>query len=184
MFIKDSLEEKYLLGLEESDAEFSSTTEKDISLPGKELIELIRLAFARGACFRMRVKGFSMSPFVRNSDVVTIAPLCQTRISRGSIAAFVNPKTGQLIIHRVVGKNRKSYLIKGDNAPRVDSLIPEDSILGCLTKIERNGRNVSFGLAWERSIVALLSRARVWYLALRIFRLLPLPIRNSVKSML
>jgi hypothetical protein len=50
------------------------------------------------------------------------------------------------------------YLIKGDNALEPDGVISKDNILGYVTRVQRNGRNIFAGLGPERYIVALLSR--------------------------
>ena len=125
-----------------------------------------------------------MSPFIRDGDVVTISSLSKSPIDFGKSAAFIDSKTHKLVIHRIIGKNNGLYLIKGDNAFGADGLIPEENILGCVTKVERNGKNIFLGLGWERLIIALFSKIRVWSFALFFWRLLPLFIRNIIKSVI
>lgn len=173
-----------MLKLREVEHGFTLITGKEISISGKELIELMRAVFAKGACFRIKVSGRSMFPFIRDSDVVTISGLCNSSLDFGKVVALIDLKVNKLIIHRIIGINSGSYLIKGDNAFNSDGLVPKENILGCVTKIERNGRDIFLGLGRERPIIALFSRIRILYLLLRLWRLLPLPITNAIMSII
>ena len=163
---------------------FTLVIEKEISFSGKGLIELMEATFAKGACFRLGVRGFSMSPFIRDSDVLTLSALRNSSIAFGKTVVFIASKTNKLVIHRIVGRNNGFYLIKGDNVFNAGGLVPKENILGCVTKIERNGRDIFFGLGRERLIIALFSRIRAGYLILWFWRLFPLSIRNAIKSII
>lgn len=156
----------------------------EFSFSSKALVELIQATLAKGACFRLKANGFSMSPFIRDGDVITISKLSNLNIGLGKVLAFTAPQTGKLVIHRVVGKNNGLYLIKGDNALNIDGLICKENILGYVNRIERNNRDISLGLGWERLIIAFFSKIKVLYLATWLSRLLPLPIRNALKSII
>jgi len=170
------------LKLKEVEAEFSIIKEEEFLLSGKDLVELVQETLAKGAGFRFKVKGFSMLPFIRDGDVVTMSPTSKFPVGFGKSVAFIDSKTNKLVIHRIIGKNKGLYLIKGDNAFGADGLIPKENILGCVTKIERNGKNIFLGLGSERLIIALFSKIRVWSLVLFFWRMLPLFIRNTIKS--
>ena len=164
-----------------AESEFLTIREEEFLLSGAALTELARATLAKNACFRLKVKGFSMSPFIRNNDVVTISPLRNPSTNFGQAVAFVNPQTDKLIIHRVIGKASGFYLIKGDKIFNPDGLIPKENILGCVGKIERNNKNVYFGLGFERVIVAFLSRIRLLNLVFYIWRLFIIPVRRISK---
>jgi hypothetical protein len=101
-----------------------------------------------------------MLPFIYDGDVVTIAPLAARNPRLGDAVAFVHPEHGRLVVHRVVAAREEGYLIQGDNAcDGSDGPVPHDQILGCVTRIERDGRRVWLGFGPERRAVALLSRA-------------------------
>jgi len=110
----------------------------EISFNSNSLIELIKAASAKGASLRFTAKGFSMSPFIKNNDIVTISPLANLELSSGRVVAFINPQTKKLVIHRIVGKYNGSYLLKGDAVPEADGLIPRENILGIVNRVERN----------------------------------------------
>ena len=153
----------------------------ELLISGRDLTELAQSILAKGVCFRLKAKGFSMLPFIRDDDVVTISPLSIFPIGFGKVVAFIDSKIGKLVIHRIIGKNNGYYLIKGDNVFSADGLIPKEDILGSVTKIERNGKNIFLGLGGERLIIALFSKIRAWSLAVLFWELLPLSIRNTIK---
>jgi signal peptidase I len=126
-------------------------------LSGEALIDLIKAVLEKEASFRFRAKGFSMSPFVKDGDIITIAPRQKSPVRRGDIVAFVHPLTGKPIVHRVIKKEGAFLRIRGDRLQAEDGLIPESNILGIITEIERAGRRIYLGLGFERYLIALLS---------------------------
>jgi len=128
------------------------------SLPNAAFAELMAAVLDKNAPFRFTAPGFSMSPFIRNEDAITIAP---GRLRYGDVIAFVNPFRGELTVHRIVHVSRAGYLIKGDNAPEPDGRVPGSSIIGRVIRVERRGRQVRLGLGVERIAIAFLSR-RGW----------------------
>jgi len=131
---------------------------ESISLSGSSYARLLSAVVERGVPFRFRAKGFSMSPFIKDGDVITVVSLDGEPPGLGQIAAFSHPCTGKLVVHRVVSKSRGLYLIKGDNAPEIEA-VPGENILGVVSKVERNGAGRSMGLGPERLGIALLSRS-------------------------
>lgn len=150
----------------------------ELSLSGPALTRLLRPVLDQGASFRFRARGFSMSPFVKNGDVLTVFPL-SGRPRLGDVVAFAHPGTGKLVIHRVVAKRDGIYLTRGDSAERDDGPIMEADILGYITKVERNGKEVSLGLGPERYLIAFLTRKRLLLtLLLPVLRLLRAVLRR------
>ena len=151
-----------------------------IALSSAGLSELTHAVLSKKASFRLKVKGFSMSPFIKDNDIVTLSPLSKYRVSLGSPVAFVHPKTEKFIIHRIVGKKGNCYLIKGDRVPEADGLIPGNNLLGIVTKIERNGRRFLPGSGPERVIIAFLSRKGLLPFLSFVWKLIPFSIRRLV----
>jgi len=129
----------------------------ELSLSRTALANLLRAVLDKGVPFRFRATGFSMSPFIRNGDVLTVSPL-SGRPHLGDVVAFVKQETGRLAIHRVVGTGAGHCLIRGDNASRDDGYVPEANILGRITKVERNGKRNLLGLGPERYVIGVLAR--------------------------
>lgn len=141
-----------------SDALFTVRSGEEARISGETLRGLLVDVLARGASFRFRALGFSMSPFIRDGDVLTVAPLAGAP-RRGDVAAFVRPEDGKLTVHRVVGRKLGAFILKGDNE-RSRDLVPNVGLLGLVVRIERRGREVKAGRAKAR-LVAAFSRSRL-----------------------
>ena len=135
---------------------------QELPLSGQALLELMRAVLARGRPFRFCARGWSMAPFIRDGDVITVAPLQQALPRVGEVVAFVRPEEGNLVVHRVVARKAAAVLIQGDNGLEYeDGLIPQENLLGRVTQIERDGHLVRLGLGLERYVIAWLSRTRL-----------------------
>jgi hypothetical protein len=130
-----------------------------LSLSGKALIELMQAVHAKGLPFRFSARGYSMAPFIRDGDVISVSPLASSAPGLGDVVAFIHPETELLCMHRVLSVNGDSFFIQGDNMPeKPDGMIPREAIVGWVTRVERAGRSVRLGLGPERLLLALLSR--------------------------
>jgi len=117
---------------------------------------------SKGVPFRFCARGWSMTPFIQDGDVICVSPLLHTEPGLGEVVAFTRPETEKLVVHRIIGRHRTDYRIQGDNsAGQVDGLIPKKNILGRVTRVERKGRKVWLGLGPERFLVAFLSRTKL-----------------------
>ena len=150
----------------------NSIKEEGLSIAGKDLVEILRDVLSKGVPSRLQAPGFSMSPFIKNGDIVTVTPLPDSSPGIGDVVAFIRPGVERLVVHRVVGKKNGCFVIKGDNAPDTDGLIPGTNILGCVKKVERRGKKIFFGLGVERFLIAFLSRINFL-----------LPIRHSASKL-
>jgi len=128
--------------------------ERELTLTRAGIIVLLRAVVDRGASLRFQASGCSMFPFIKNGDVLTVSPLDSASLRRGDVVAFSRPETGKLVVHRIVGKRDGLFLIKGDNAPEADGLVAKAGIAGLVTRVERNGKGVNFGLGRERFLIA------------------------------
>jgi hypothetical protein len=122
----------------------------------------MRAVLARGAAFRFCARGWSMAPLIRDGDVITVSPLGDGRPRLGDVVAYVRPAEGTPVVHRVVASRGTAWLIQGDSVPGcADGIIPSESLLGRVTRVERGGRDAWLGLGPERVVIAWLSRARL-----------------------
>jgi hypothetical protein len=127
------------------------------SLSTQSLLGLIQDVVGRGEAFRFQATGFSMSPFIKDGDMVTLSPLHRPSPRLGEVVAFTPPGSDKLILHRVVGKRGSSFYIKGDSLSQVDLLLPREQILAKVARVDRNGKRVHLGLGPERMLLAILS---------------------------
>lgn len=122
-----------------------------------------------------------MSPFIRDGDVITVAPVQPSDRSPhatafssvshggkpgampcgiGQVVAFVSTVSQRLVVHRIIGRHESRFLIQGDSLHGLtaDTVRP-DEILGRVVRVERGGKRVWLGLGPERHAIAALSRA-------------------------
>lgn len=150
----------------------------EVSLSNRSLKELLEDTLMKKACFRFTAKGFSMSPFIKDSDVVTVSPLNNSLIGFGRVVAFIDPLTNKLLVHRVIGKKEGHFLIKADNSFDVDGFIPIKDILGFISKVERGNKKRIIGLGLEKALIAFLSRVNALLVIIWIWRMAPNFIRR------
>ena len=130
---------------------------RSLSVP--ELVGLTREILHRGVPFRFSAPGTSMSPFIRDGDIITIAPCDPATCRPGDVVGFVRPPDSQaFVVHRVVALEDGGCRIRGDNTREDDGIIPYDCIAGRVIRVERAGKPVRLGLGPERYVIALLSR--------------------------
>lgn len=111
-----------------------------ISLSAPVIMELIEAVHNKGASFRFQAKGHSMTPAIRDGDIITVSPLNDLKPRRGDVLAFRHPERPQMMVHRVLRAKAGEYLIQGDNCPEADGWIPTENILGVITQVERGGK--------------------------------------------
>jgi signal peptidase I len=131
-----------------------------ISLSGKEILALIEPLLSEGVAATFRVHGSSMYPIIREGDIVTVTPRLDN-IRLGDVVALKHPINGSLLLHRVIARDAVYFLISGDNTADPDGYMPMSAILGIVTQVQRNGRNICFGHGPERTLITFLARWRL-----------------------
>ena len=131
----------------------------ELGLSNADQLAWLRGTMARDSPLRMVARGASMAPFIRDGDTLTIAPVHGRRPGVGEVVAVSLPGTGQLVVHRLVARVGSRWLVRGDNAPEPDGVVGHDDIVGFVSRVERNGRDVRLGVSVGRAPVAWLQRA-------------------------
>jgi signal peptidase I len=133
---------------------------KDLNLSGPVLASLMKEILGKGIPFRFQARGWSMTPFIRDGDIITVVPQPRKQFRLGEIVAFIQAESGKPVVHRIIGKNRRGYQIQGDNISELgDGWIAKDNILGLIHQVERQGVKIRLGLKGpERYGIALASR--------------------------
>ncbi len=119
----------------------AASEHEGISLSAPMIMALIEAVQEKGASFRFQAKGYSMTPTIRNADVITVSPLKNLLPRRGDVLAFRHPDRPQMLVHRVLHARSDKYFIQGDNCPAADGWIPLENILGVITRVERHGKS-------------------------------------------
>lgn len=121
-----------------------------------ELKGLAAQILAENRVVRMRVRGYSMIPFIREGDILEIQPLKNQTIRRGDVVMCVLPDR-RLVIHRVVQvrgyPGHPSFLMQGDAACAPDGIVTGSQILGRVGALERSGRRRMLDNPCQRSLV-------------------------------
>ena len=110
-----------------------------LRLPGAQLREILDAVLSRGAPLRFQARGFSMHPIIRDLDVVTVSPLLARDLRAGDVIAFRQPDSGALVLHRILRVEPGGFLVRGDNLPEPDGLVPAAGVIGLVTLAERGG---------------------------------------------
>lgn len=133
-------------------------TADTLHLSNEGLIDLIEAVLSKGFPFRFRAKGGSMTPFIRDEDIITLAPISDRSPGVGQVVAFTHPETGNLVVHRIIAKQGADAFIHGDGvAGKADGIVSPEYILGRVTLVERNQHRIWLGLGPERFLIAWLS---------------------------
>ncbi len=146
--------------------------------------ELMKAVLEKNIPLRFSAYGLSMSPFIRDGDVITIAPVLPYCYRIGDVVAFMNPGDMKLTVHRILKVSQEGFIIKGDNNSDHDGLISATSIIGRVVQVQHKGRRVVFGLGFERIAIAWLSRLgwltpNIW----KVWRVVkPLVAKSSIKK--
>ncbi|MEW6532975.1 MAG: S26 family signal peptidase [Thermodesulfobacteriota bacterium] len=132
-------------------------------LSGGAMADLMAAVLGKGRQFRLCARGASMTPFIRDGDRLTIAPLSARPPRVGDVVAFSVPGEygSGLVIHRVVWNRGTTFVIQGDANGSLAAIIPSEHVLGRVVKAERNGARVRLGLGPEGRLIAWLSRTRL-----------------------
>jgi len=112
-----------------------------------------------------------MKPFILDGDLLSIAPKSRKKPTTGRVAAFIKPGNKSLLVHRIIDRKNSSLLFKGDNShQKMDGWVQVSQVLGCVTAIERNKRQIRFGLGIERYLIAFLSKHALLTRIIRVLR--------------
>jgi signal peptidase I len=100
--------------------------------------ELAAEVLRRGARLRIKARGGSMVPFLRDGDVVLVTPVADTDVAVGDVICYEAPPGG-LCLHRVIERKRDRVLAKGDALAFTEVVDPAD-VLGKVVAVQRRGR--------------------------------------------
>ncbi len=105
---------------------------RELILSGENLNSLLDTLLNREHSCSVKVfcKGFSMSPFIKDSDSIIIRPVEKTAdLKIGDIVA-VAVSRGKIIIHRIIRLEKKFFMLKGDNLTYDDGWFGKQDVIG------------------------------------------------------
>jgi|GEM_PF-443370 len=126
-----------------------------------DFLELSRDTLEKGKSVRFRAKGWSMRPFIRDGDFITVNPVGNSSIKIGDVV-FYSPTENKVIVHRVIGKYKKdgrmTLVIKGDATFGLPDKVDSQSALGKVITIERNGHKRNLDTRFYQTLNLLFAR--------------------------
>ena len=108
-----------------------------LNLKREDFASIAQEVLGRGRVLRFKAKGGSMSPFIQNGDVVEVVPL-RGKINLGDVVLYCS-SYGSPVIHRVIRKDKRNLIIKGDSALNSDQPVLSKQVLGRVMVVEKNG---------------------------------------------
>ncbi len=113
---------------------------REVIFDHSSLLDLSRELLVYGRYFRFKTKGFSMYPFIRDGDVITIRPIDPICLNVGDIIFY--QVENRLVVHRIIGKKtfdgKIRFTTRGDWSPGSEEEIFDNAVLGKVVTLERN----------------------------------------------
>ncbi len=106
-----------------------------------QLLPFIEEAFDRNQTFKIEITGVSMNPlFYEKRDFVLIKKPSPP-LEIGEIPLY-RRADGAFVLHRIVGKDEKGYIMCGDNQFILEHGITDDNIIGVVCEMNIDGKTV------------------------------------------
>lgn len=114
---------------------------------GKPIIEILIEELKKGHTVRMNIKGNSMAPLIKISDVVVVKPIKFDEIKAGDIVVYSRRKHHEFTLHRLIKMSRdkdgrKCLSTKGDKNRHGDFPVYPEEVCGKATTIERKDGSI------------------------------------------
>ena len=156
-----------------TDLTASSATEQNKPMATTTTIPCTSAAFTElsaevlrsGWSIRFRAHGKSMTPLVRDGDLLLVQPTESGSLRPGEIV-LCSLTPSHVVVHRIIRHARQNagdrFLVQGDQAPTPDGWLSPDQIFGRLVMIEREGRQIQM----DTFPIRFLNQIAVWRLRL------------------
>lgn len=109
-----------------------------------DLLPTINEKLQNGETFSFMPNGISMLPtIVGGRDPVTIKKP-DSRLKKYDIILY-RRKSGQFVLHRIIGNDGENYILCGDNEARKEHGISHEAVIGVVTQYMQNGVCVQAG---------------------------------------
>ena len=121
-----------------------------------DAIDVIEEVLASEGEFKLFPKGVSMLPLiVQDRDSVVLKRDFVNTAKRHDIA-FYRRANGQFVLHRVMKVCKdNTYVMCGDNQTVFEKDVSSSCVIGVVTKIVRNGKEINIDGFWYSAYVAL-----------------------------
>jgi signal peptidase I len=107
-----------------------------------DLLALSKDILKKGKSIRFQARGWSMRPFIRDGDIITISPVENSALKTGEVVLYLSAGN-QVIVHRIINKYKRegriTLMVKGDAVFGSAEKVEVQNVLGKVTTIERKG---------------------------------------------
>lgn len=119
-----------------------------------EITPIMREVLDGGGRVKLSPRGVSMLPFIREErDEVTLTkPSAPYR--KGDVFLYER-EDGNLVLHRLVGRNKNGLIFRGDNQLHKEFAVAPQTLIGLVSSVHRKGREVerdSLLFYWFRAL--------------------------------
>lgn len=132
-----------------------------MTIQGQAFSAIIDALIRKGVSVKFRVNGTSMLPGIRTGDVIQLSPFQGRFPELGDVVARMADSHQSIVIHRIIKIQKQGYLIKGDSLFKADGLFHRESIIGFVSGIQRENREILLDKA-KRKRDILLSTYRIF----------------------
>lgn len=114
-----------------------------------QISDAMQVVLENGGEVSFVTRGFSMVPFIRNRmDTATLRKPTKP-LKKGDVI-FYRRDDGAFVLHRIVGKNKDGYILRGDNQPEKEYGVREDMVIAVLVRVKRaEGKIINVGSFYE-----------------------------------
>ena len=128
-----------------------------------ELYELSGELLNSNQQVKLKVGGYSMFPFLKNGDIITLQKCKASDLKTGDVVGF---KTGnKWIAHRLIKKskvNNKLFLLtKGDTCRHKDPLFTEENYIGKVVSFSRKSKEFNLNNSFLKFVGILIARLSI-----------------------
>jgi GNAT superfamily N-acetyltransferase len=139
---------------------------RELRLDDDTFLDLSAEILRQGGSFQFRAHGSSMAPFIRDGDLLTMAPCDPADLAVGDVTLYRTHRD-RVVAHRIVAKSVQrgqwTLVTQGDARLHPDSPVPGDRLLGRIVRIQRGDRIYHV----DRGPWRLAARLWLWLLPLR-----------------
>ena len=107
-----------------------------------ELTPIMQEVLGSGGTIKLQPRGISMVPFIRpeRDEVFLVRP--EQKLTVGNVYLY-RRKNGKLVLHRLVKIRGEELIFRGDHQIHREVGISPSQLVGVVTNVKRNGRNIT-----------------------------------------
>lgn len=105
------------------------------------LLPFIEEAFERNTTFKIPITGTSMNPLLFEKRDFVFIKKAELPLEIGDIPLY-RRRTGEFVLHRIVGKDDRGYILCGDNQFILEHGVLDSHIIGVVCEMNIDGKTV------------------------------------------